>query len=94
MTVTLDGEVVAELVATQAMADFATHVVRIDEAPLLGLTGAELSFTFDDDESGREVLLTNVKLTTPVPEPGTLALLGLAVGAGLMRRAPRGGGRR
>lgn len=86
LTVTLDGEVVAELAATQAMADFATHVVRIDEAPLLGLTGAELSFTFDDDESGREVLLTNVKLTTPVPEPGTLALLGLAVGAGLMRR--------
>lgn len=76
LTVTLAGEVVAELAATAAMPSLATHTVRLSDPSLLDLFDTPLSFTFDDDASGRQMLITNISQTA-VPEPASLALLAL-----------------
>lgn len=87
LTIEMNGIPLGTLTApSELVGDWTTHSIRVGDASLLGQSDVTLSFTFDAPDSGRQVLIDNVRLLQVVPEPASVALLGLAGVALVCRR--------
>lgn len=88
LDVLIDGKNVGHLaIDLGQVGQWQNGMVVVSDSTLQALTAANLTFTFDGD-SGSQLLLANVDVTTSIPEPASLVAIALA-GTGLAMRRRR-----